>query len=92
MSQQSHTQSHSVLVARDRPLSSATVDFVIDSGPASSMFLATTPDAEDWAQAEFTRISKEYLGVWLFSKEAARAVVQELFERGFRVKLNGSLL
>jgi hypothetical protein len=56
------------------------------------MFLATTPDAEDWAQAEFTRISKEYLGVWLFSKEAARAVVQELLERGFRVKLNGSLL
>jgi hypothetical protein len=70
----------------------ARVDFVIDSGPASAMFLAITPDAEDWAQSEFTHISKEYLGVWLFSSEAARAIVQELLDRGFRVKLNGGLL
>ena len=55
------------------------------------MVLAMSPDAEDFAAEEFARISREYLGVWLFSSEIAKAIVQELLDRGFRVKLNGSL-
>ena len=53
------------------------------------MILAVSPDAEDFAAVEFARISREYLGVWLFSSEIAKAIVRELLDRGFRVKLNG---
>ena len=57
------------------------VDFVCDSGPSTTIVVAMSPDAEDWADCEFTRISREYLGVWLFSPEAAREVVQELLDQ-----------
>jgi hypothetical protein len=67
------------------------VDFVVDTLPHSAVFLALTPDAEDWAELEFSRFSKEIFGVWLFDGEAGRIIVQALLDRGFRVKLNGSL-
>jgi hypothetical protein len=74
------------------PKNNSQIDFVVDATPSTTMILAVSSDADAFAHATFRPRSQEYMGVWLLLGDVAKAVVDDLLDRGFRIKINGGLL